>query len=197
MALGLRAIRRGCRTDRRGLLLCLSIAIPAAAPATPAAARHKVHRPSPTRADVPPVRCVSDIPRLLDALSARRYPCRQRATERLKEYGPEAYPRLVAAFKASTSLEVRLRLRGIAEHIFLREAAGAREGFLGIQFHVVTQAHDPRLAAGQRGLVVMGVVDNAPADRERAGALCRKWLRDCFSHETAELAVRTVRTDRR
>lgn len=100
---------------------------------------------------------------LIGQLGDRKWDVRNRATAELKTGGPELFDRLAAAYQATKSHEVRLRIKGIAAHIFLTNELKVTGGFLGVRQRLVTSADDPRIPEGQAGIMIAEVLPGTAA----------------------------------
>ncbi len=96
---------------------------------------------------------------LIAQLGDRRWEVRERAAQRLKQFGAEICPELAEAYRCAGDYEVRLRIREIAEYVFLRQ-----QGFLGVGIRAV-RVRDARISTGRVGVLVARVLPGTAAER--------------------------------
>jgi C-terminal processing protease CtpA/Prc len=103
-------------------------------------------------------------------LSDPDWPVRQQATDRLAEFGEPVIGALVPIFRDCDDLETRLRIRRIAQRVFVRARLDEAGAFLGVRQRWTA---DPREGGGQPGILIAEALPDTAAERAglRAGDL--------------------------
>ena len=131
----------------------------AAAPVRPAAA------PQGPRAAATASAPAAEIDRLLAELADARYSVRREAGLRLIDAGWSCVPALRRAYHETRSHEVRLRIREIAEAIYIDRLMPTQSGFLGIRQRPWLRRSEPRVPEGTCWIEVLEVFRDTAADR--------------------------------
>ncbi len=103
---------------------------------------------------------------LLSRLDDSSWSNREEATRGLIDFGTSIYGELSAAYRQSTSAEVRRRIRYIVREIHYSAAAGPILAFLGVEpQHVNGESHPPRVFPGATGVNLRNVIAGSAAFR--------------------------------
>lgn len=90
---------------------------------------------------------------------------RERATDELKAAGTGAIRLLAIAYQVHRSPEIRLRIKGVVEHLVMRSEVHKPGGFLGVKQRLATQADDGRIPVGTSGILIVEVLKGTAAER--------------------------------
>jgi len=87
----------------------------------------------------------AEIDQLVPKLNAPAYTERQSATDRLKEIGAPAFPKLRSTYLATDELEIRLRVEEIIRSAYMDHHVYSGHPFMGVQLGAVDN-RDPKIA---------------------------------------------------
>ncbi len=148
----------------RCVVVLLSGLVCAAAQASGSSAGvHSVSSPPPAESSSSENHLTVD--QLVDALGSPEYGERERATEILKSRDKPFTEELKRIYRTLGDHEIRLRLREVAEHIFMRQALEHMGGFLGISLQAIDHRDDTRLDNKQAVIRIVTVLPGTAADR--------------------------------
>lgn len=103
---------------------------------------------------------------LMAFLGHPSYKQRQKATLRLIDIGPVAFPLLRDAYHLAEELEVQLRIERIIREGYLKHFVFGRNAFLGISqdANFVTHDKDRRVKKGHVGVLIRGIIADTAAE---------------------------------